>query len=132
MLVDMIGEFRGKITGNRVLSVECCPKIESSFQEIGKILDVETTDIGTFWAIIKEDGRLYGEGQGVLTTSDGEIVTWTGKGLGKMKGKGTDWKASIFYDTTSQKLARLNSIIGLVEFTIDEEGNAQNKVWEWK
>lgn len=132
MLVDMMGELRGKITGNRVLSVECCPKIESSFQEIGKILDVEVTDIGTFWAIIKEDGRLHGEGQGVLTTSDGEIVTWTGKGLGKMKEKGADWKASIFYDTTSQKLARLNSIIGLVEFTIDEEGNAQKKVWEWK
>ncbi len=132
MLGKMIGELKGKITGNRVLSVECCPKIESSFQETGKILEVEVTSMGTFWAILKEDGGLYGEGQGVLFTNDGEIVTWTGQGVGKMKGKGTEWRASVFFNTSSKKLAHLNSIIGVVEYEIDQEKNTQEKIWEWK
>ncbi len=37
-----------------MLSVECYPKIESSFQETGKILDVEITGMGTFLAILKK------------------------------------------------------------------------------
>ncbi len=132
MLGEMIGELRGKITGNRVLSVECCPKIESSFQETGKILDIDVTGIGTFWGIIKEDGELYGEGQGIITTSDGENATWEGQGIGKMKGKGTEWIASIFFNTYSNKLSHLKHVIGLVEFQIDEEGNTHDNIWEWK
>ena len=128
----MIGELKGKVTGNRVLSVECCPKIESSFQDSGKILDVEVTDMGTFWTIFKEEGGLYGEGQGIFFTSGGEIVTWTGQGVGKMKGKATEWRGSVFFDTSSEKLARLNSTVGVFEYEIDEEGNTQEKLWEWK
>ena len=131
MLGEMIGELKGKITGNRVLSVECCPKIELSFKEMGKILDEDVTAMGTFWAILKEEGKLYGEGQGVITTKNGEIVTWTGQGIGKMKGKGAEWRASIFFNTSSQKLARLNNIIGVVEYEIDEDENTQEKLWEW-
>jgi hypothetical protein len=131
MLGEIIGELKGKITGNRVLSVEYCPKIESSFQDIGKILDVEVTNIGTFWYFFKEEGGLYGEGQGVLFTNDGEIGTWTAQGIGKMKGKGAEWKASVFFNTSSKKLARLNNIMGIAEFVIDDEGNAQEKIWEW-
>lgn len=132
MLGEMIGELKGKITGNRVLPLECCPKIESSFQDTCKILDVEATGIGTFWAIIKEDGKLYGEGQGIITTTDCENITWTAQGIGKMKGKGTEWRLSIFFNTSSKKLARLNHIIGLGELQIDEEGNTQENIWEWK
>ncbi len=132
MLGEMIGELKGKITGNRVLSVECCPKIESSFQDVGKILDVEVTGTGTFWAIIKEDGGLYGEGQGVIFTNDGEIVTYTAQGIGKIKGKGAEWRVSVFFDTSSEKLARLNNIMGISEHEIDDEGNTIEKIWEWK
>lgn len=132
MLGEMIGELKGKMTGNRVLSVECCPKIESSFQDMGKILDVEVTNIGTFWYIFKEEGGLYGEGQGVLFANDGEIATWKAQGIGKVKGKGAEWIVSVFFNTSSKKLARLNDIIGLGEFQIDEEGNSHENIWEWK
>jgi len=132
MLGEIIGELRGKITGNRVLSVECCPKIESSFQDIGKILDIEVTDIGTFWTIFKEDGGLYGEGQGILFASDGEIITWTAQGVGKMKGRRAEWRGSAFFNTSSEKLARINNTVGVFEYAIDEEGNTQEKIWEWK
>jgi hypothetical protein len=131
MLGEMIGELKGKITGNRVLSVECCPKIESSFQDSGKILDVDITGMGTFWSIFKEEGGLYGEGQGVFFTNDGEIVTWTASGVGKMKGKVAEWRAAAFFNTSSKKLSHLNNIIGIAEFEIDDEGNIQEKLWEW-
>jgi hypothetical protein len=132
MLGEIIGELKGKITGTRVLSVECCPKIESSFQDMGKILDIDITDMGTFWSMFKEDGGLYGEGQGVLFTNDGEMVTWTGQGVGKMKGKGAEYRVSVFFNTSSKKLAHLNNIMGVAEYEIDDEGNTQEKLWEWK
>ena len=131
MLGEMIGELNGKITGNRVLSVECCPKIESSFQDKGTILGIDVTDMGTFWSIFKEDGGLYGEGQGILFTGEGGIVTWTAHGVGKMKGKAIEWRGSVFFNTSSEKLARLNSTMGVFEYGIDEEGNTQEKLWEW-
>ena len=132
MLGEIIGELRGKITGNRVVSVECCPKIESSFQDIGKILDVEVTDLGTVWTTFKEDGGLSGEGHGIVFTNDGEIITWTCQGVGKMKGKAMEWRGSAFFNTSSEKLARLNGILGIFEYDIDEEGNTQEKLWEYK
>lgn len=132
MLGEIIGELKGKITGNRILSVEHCPKIESSLQGAGKMLGIDVVDMGTFWAILKEDGGLYGEGQGILTTNDDEIVTWKAQGLGKMKGKEAEWRGSGFFNTSSQKLSRLNSTIGVFEFSIDEDGNTNEKIWEWK
>ncbi len=66
MLGELIGEFKGKIIGMRVLPIECSPKMESSFRDIGKILDIDLTDIGTFWSLFEEDGGIYGEGQGIL------------------------------------------------------------------
>lgn len=130
MLGEMIGELKGKVTGNRVLPAECCPKIESSFQDIGKVLGIDVTDMGTFLTIFKEDGGLYGEGQGIFFTGEG-IVTWTGQGVGKMKGKAMEWRGSAFFNTSSKKLTRLNSIVGVFEYDIDEEGNTQEKLWEW-
>ncbi|CAG0977509.1 MAG: hypothetical protein OIN86_07505 [Candidatus Methanoperedens sp.] len=131
MLEKIIGELIGKIIGNRVLSVECCPKMESSFQSIGKILDVEVTNTGTFWYIFKEEGGLYGEGQGILFTNDGEISTWTAQGIGKMKGKEAEWRVSVFFNTSSQKLSHLNNIMGIGEFEIDDKGNTKEKIYEW-
>jgi len=132
MLGEMIGELKGKIIGMRVLPMECCPKIESSFQDVGKILGVDVTDTGTFWSLFKEDGGIYGEGRGMLMTNDGEIATWKAQGIGKMKGKASDYRASVFFNTSSKKLARLNDIVGIVEYSVDEEGNTYEKLWEWK
>lgn len=132
MLGEIIGELTGKITGLRVLPTECCPRMECSFQDIGQILDTGISDIGTFCMTFKEGGGLYGEGQGILTTSDGDIITWTGQGVGKMKGKGAEWRVSVFFNTSSTKLARLNSTMGVAEYSIDEEGNTLEKLWEWK
>ena len=67
-------------------------------------------------------------------TKDGERVTWTGQGVGSFTGRGSavSWRGSLYYQTSSQKLARLNSVAAVFEYEVDENGNSSSKVWEWK
>ena len=80
---------------------------------------------------INEDRSLYGEEHGTITTNDGEIVTWKGQGVGKMKGKGIESRGSPFYNTSSKKLSRLNNLVGVYEHHMDELGNFETEIWEW-
>lgn len=134
MLGEILGEIQGRITGSRVLPSEGpTPKIESSYQGSGKILGVEVTDMGTYWSIFRADGLLYGEGQGVVMTRDGEIATWKGHGLGRFRGHSSavSWRGSVLFQTSSQKLARLASVATIFEYEVDEDGNTYEKIWEW-
>ena len=135
MLGEIIGEARGKVIGSRVLPSEgLAPKVETSFQESGKILGVEVTDMGTYLSVGRAIGGLFGDGQGVTMTKDGEVAVWAGQGVGRFTGHGSavSFRGAIFYQTTSTKLARLNSIAIVFEYEIDENGNTHAKFWEWK
>jgi hypothetical protein len=53
--------------------------------------------------------------------------------VGKFKEKGAlSYRGILYYRTTSQKLARLNSAVGVFEYEDDPEGKTQTKIWEWK
>jgi hypothetical protein len=134
MLGELIGEGSGKVIGQRVLPPDSQgTKMEVSFQQTGKILGVEISETGTYWSVMRQGGALYGEGQGIEMTKDGEVVTWTGNGLGRPNGRGgISYRGAIYYQTTSSKLARLNTVAAVFEFDVDEAGNAKAKVWEWK
>lgn len=135
MLGEMFGEDQGKVTGVRVLPAEGQePQLEVSFQGSGHIFGIDYTEMATYRATLKSSGFMRGHGQGVLTTKDGELVTWTGEGIGKPKGKGSaaSWRGSVFYQTTSQRLAKLNGICAVFEHEVDEAGNAKSKMYEWK
>lgn len=135
MLGEMIGETRGKVTGNRVMPSEGhAPKVETSFQESGKLLGVEITDMGTYFSVVRAVGGLHGEGQGVTMTKDGEMASWKGQGVGRFTGRGSavSFRGAIYYQTTSAKLARLNNIAVVFEYETDENGNTHGKFWEWK
>src|SRR5437667_12054186 len=81
MLGDKIGDGSGKITSQRVLANPGGgPKMESSFQANGSLLGVKFRETGTYWTVVRPDGTLFGEGQGVVTTADGKLATWTGHG----------------------------------------------------
>lgn len=135
MLGEMFAEDQGKITGIRVLPSEgqdC--KIEVSFQATGRILGVETTDMGTYQSLLTPAGILRGKGQGVLMTKNNEVITWTGEGVGKPAGKGmaASWRGSIYYQTTAPRLANLNGLCAIFEHEVDEAGNLKTKIFEWK
>jgi hypothetical protein len=134
MLGEKLGEESGRISGRRVLPSEGHgPKIEVSFEASGTILGVEAAGFGTYWSIVRPDGTLFGEGQGVTMTKDGEMASWTAQGVGKFTGGGAaSWRGALYYQTASQKLASLNSVVGVFEFEVDAEGNTQATTWEWK
>jgi cobalamin biosynthesis protein CbiD len=80
------------------------------------------------------DGSIYGEGQAVLTTKDGETVIRKGMGVGKPKGKGMtiSWRGAKAYQTSSQRLIILNRMPLVLEAEADENGVGWHKHWEWK
>ena len=89
-LGELIVEDRGKITGQRVLDVDG-PKIESSFTMNGRYMGEEGTDMGTYCSVMRqgEEGVMFGEGQGVVTTKDGQgMATWMGHGIGRFSSPG--------------------------------------------
>lgn len=135
MLGEQIGEETGQITGTRVLSDDGAgPKVEVSFQSSGTILGIHESDMGTYISVARPDGTLFGEGQGILMTDQGEVVTWRGQGVGRPTGRGmaATWRASIYGQTTSERLARLNTIATVIELDIDESGQLSSQSWEWK
>ena len=77
MLGELIYESRGKRTARRVVSVDGGFKVEVSFEDSGKMLGIEVSDIGTYTSVSRPDGGMFGEGQGVIL-ADGGGATWKG------------------------------------------------------
>jgi hypothetical protein len=132
MLGELISEVKGKRLVRRVISVDP-PTAEVSFEDGGHVLGVPTTGIGSYTSIVGADGIIHGDGQGLITTQDGESMTWTGTGVGKFgPGGSVSYRGMLFFRTTSQKLARLNGACGAFEYEVDASGGTTSKVWEWK
>jgi len=133
MLGEQIGESRGKRTGRRVLCVDSGFKVEVAFETAGKLLGIETNEIGTYYAATRPDGSLYGEGQGIIIGQDGSNATWKGQGVGRFVGGGAvSYRGAVYFSTASPALARLNTVAAIFEFEVDAEGNTHSKLWEWK
>jgi hypothetical protein len=135
MLGEMIGEGKGKITGVRVLPPEGAePRMEVSFQGAGKLLGQETSEVASYISTLLPSGVFNGVGQGLISTHNGEMATWTATGVGRPTGKGmsASWRGSVCYQTTSKSLAGLNKVATIFEFEVDEHGNTIGKLWEWK
>jgi len=130
MLGEMLGEVRGKVTGQRVLQDG---KVEVSFQQSGKVLGVDLSEMGTYSTELRSDGTLFGEGQGVHMYANGNTAAWKGGGVGKFTRPGAvSFRGAIYFQTKSEKLARLNTVAVVFEYEADENGNTHAKVWEWK
>jgi hypothetical protein len=132
MLGDLIGEAKGKRIVRRILSTEPLTA-EVTFEAAGTILGVACNETGTYTAVVRPDGSIFGHGQGLIITADGDGITWTGSGLGKFgPGGSVSYRGMIFNRTDSQKMARLHNTCGAFEFETDADGNTTSKVWEWK
>ena len=118
MLGEQLGEETGQITGMRVLPDEGVgPRVEASFQASGTLLGIPESDMSTYVSVTRPDGTLFGDGQGVVVTDDGEIAAWRGQGVGRFTGHGTavSWRGAIYYQTDSERLARLNGVAAVYE-----------------
>jgi hypothetical protein len=132
MLGELLGENTGKRIVRRVLGTNP-PTVEVSFEESGNMLGTKTNGFGTYTSIVRADGSIFGEGQGALFTADGEMVGWKGSGQGKFgPGGAVSYRGILYFQTTSQKMARLNAVPGVFEYEVDAEGKTRTKIWEWK
>lgn len=134
MLGEQLGEERGKLGGHRVIrSGAGGPRIEVTFQTTGKLLGMECKDIGTYWSAMRPGGFLYGEGQGIIMTADGDSIVWVGQGTGRFQPTGgLSWRGAVYYETASPKFARLNGQAAVFEHETDANDNVVTKTWEWK
>ena len=132
MLGDKIGEATGKRLVRRVLSVNP-PTAEISFEDSGKMFDVPVTGMGTYTSVIRADGSVFGSGQGLSMTDEGEAVTWTGTGVGHFgPGGSVSYRGMLFLQTTSKKLARLHNACAAFEYEVGANGSTKSTLWEWK
>ena len=133
MLGDKIGEVKGRRLLRRVISVEPLTA-EVTFEDSGELFGVGTAGIGSYISDVRADGSLFGNGQGMITSADGEAVTWTGTGLGHIgPGGAVSYRGMLFFRTTlTKKLARLNNACGAFEYEVDAKGETVSKIWEWK
>jgi hypothetical protein len=135
MLGEQIGEEAGQITGMRVLPDEGTgPKVEVSFQASGTLLGAHVNNMGTYVSVARPDGTLFGDGQGVTMTDQGEAATWRGQGVGRFTGPGgaVAFRGAIYFQTTAERLARLNGMAVVFEYEADESGKTADKTYEWK
>ncbi len=128
----------GKIIGQRIVSVAANgtpPKIEQSIIENGALKGVgNVTSLGTWTNTFRSPTIVYGVGQGIITTADGQdMATWTGFDIGRSNIKGviTYHGISFFNTNSTGKLAFLKNLEAL--HTTEVDGNKQTtEMWEWK
>jgi hypothetical protein len=134
MLGEKVGEAKGKVTLQRVLpNPGGPPKMETTFQQSGTLLGVATTETGTYSAVLRPDGTLFGEGQGIVMSADGDAASWVGQGVGTLKKDGAvSFRGALYTQTASPKWARLNTYAEVYEFEVDAQGNTRGQVFEWK
>ncbi|MCL5948913.1 MAG: hypothetical protein M1490_00345 [Candidatus Bathyarchaeota archaeon] len=128
MLGELIAEFTGKNTVYRVLPDG---KIETSNQGMGKILGMDAFVMSTAVATMT-NGTFMGEVNSLITTMDGSAVMMRGNAVSWQSEKGGVTRAASIQTTQSEKLMRLNKVIGVHEYETDEMGNWKGKIWEWK
>ena len=137
-LGDQIGEASGRVTGTRVITpmvgTQQEARIEVSFQGSGTLLGQDITNIGTYVQSLRPGGVLYGEGDVLYITGDGQSAHWRGFGVGRPTGP---FPAGHFAvcgsaQTESQALGRFNEIATVIEYDVDQEGNYRYTTWEWR
>lgn len=131
MIGEVIGEYKGKITGTRVLAEG---KMESSYAGAGTLLGKEATIMATAVFFLTPTGVNMLEGNGVTTTVEGESAMYKFNGIGWSTGKGlkSSIRGAVYFMTNSPKLVSLNKTVGVWEWENSENGDFSVKVWAWK
>jgi hypothetical protein len=131
---EKIGEASGKVTSRRVLANPGGgPQMETSFEGTARLLGVEATETGTYCSVIRPDGSLFGEGQGIIMGKGGEMASWVGQGVGTIgKDGGVSYRGAIYYQTPTAAWQRLNSVAAIFEYEVDAQGSTRAQLWEWK
>src|SRR5436190_24397507 len=117
MLGEKIGEMTGKVITTRVLPGDDYRfvKMEMTVEERGTVYGVQAQSIGTYVVFERVPGQIYGSGQGLFSTADGQGAIWNGHGVSKPP-EGTGMQAAIRFSMAIQagpsgSLSRLNQVL---------------------
>jgi hypothetical protein len=124
MLDEPFFEERGKITSQKEIGYN---KLQVSFSGEGTMKgNIEVTNRGDFVGVQKGNNVTHANGQGELTTKDGnEKVNYTFLAVGSVSEEGKPiLRGSAVYSTGSNgKLAFINNLISFFKVEVDAEGN---------
>jgi hypothetical protein len=126
---------KGKVIGQRVLSVIPQPELEFTFVANATINGViNATNTGTIVSIVQANGVFHTKGQGFIMTQDGEVATYTNQVIGNLTKEGNVLsRGAGFWSTPSTgNLAFLNDMMSVFKLEVDKEGNLSAIEWEWK
>ncbi|MBM3945169.1 MAG: hypothetical protein FJ317_06740 [SAR202 cluster bacterium] len=136
MLGELISEGKGKATSTKVIKGQDGKhiRLEMNFQAQAKLFGMDANVMATMTMYERIPGQLYGEITGIMMTADGDSAIWEGFGVGAPTGEGMGIRVrgAVNYQAGSDKLSRLNKVVGVVEMESDGEGNSKTKIWEWK
>ena len=128
-------ETSHKRTGSIAVSDEGLNQTQDSYIATGILQGVgNVTDNATYITTHLDKGHSSSEGTGIISTSDGFNVTYTGKDVGTEDSSGIEtYKGiQIFKANSDSKLAFLNNVIGIYLYRNWPNGTTSGTVWEWK
>jgi hypothetical protein len=140
MLGEKLGEASGKASGVRMLRSDGAPnkagstfQLEVSFQGKGTLMGVEIDDMGTYWQVVRPGGVLYGEGEVLILSAEGDSAHWSGFGVGKPSGPPPAARYGVagHFLSATGKLAHLATVANVIEYEADEHWNYTWRLWEW-
>lgn len=107
--------------------------MEVSLRLSGTIRGVAETTIWTYTMLTRADGSVYGPGEGVMTTQDGDVVTLIGAGSSRptAAGDSTRFRTMLHPHSASATYADLKGAALAGEYDVAPDGSAVNKCWEW-
>jgi hypothetical protein len=134
VLGEKLGEYRGRVTSKRLLEWDGqTPKVEKTFEGEGTLLGKRTTLLCTYWEKPTEKGVVYGEGQLLITTEDGEMVLHRGYGTAKVTPTGaTEYGCFGLFPWATDGLKQLLRYAIVNEYKVDDDGGTTLEIWEWK
>ena len=140
MLGELIYESTGKIVSQKVVDTgdinSLSAKVELSYSGSGYMQGIgNVTETWTFVNTHLSNNIIQGIGKGVIMTDDGNAVataTELGRGFHMSPETIVYPGARVISTDSNGKLAFLNELVGVTEWEVDNLGNYNVKMWQWK
>jgi hypothetical protein len=140
-----------KSTYMRVLNVDNLPSVEVSYNGNSTISGSPTQTIGTVVDKMGSDGAVHSNGQAIILTATGQVITYKSQSIGYYNPDGSFSDSGIIMFslpyhgsantngnlTSSQgnlgenDYSEFNNVLGIYKKTVDPFGNGLTKVWKW-
>ncbi len=106
----------GNIVSQRVVNVMGEPQIETSTMAHGILSGIgNVTNIETWIDTYRTANTTYGEGEGIISSENGQMAPWIGYDIGQIQSNGTiSYKGVIFFNNNATgNMKFLDNLVGL-------------------